>query len=518
MAWPRRFAIRYRVALLLALGCGLIYASISRGWLVYGDDVLLFQVTEAIATRGDLAVTSPHEMGSVARAIRGRDGRGYSKYGIGLSVVALPAYAAGGWRGAPWRGLEEIRDTEGNLRTGSRVLATGLTNAAVGGAAAGVFYLLATAVGIASGPAALAAVALALASPLAHYAAGFLTEPLSGLCLLLVALGLVAASRGARGWPGALLSGAAAGLAVATKVANLLLVLPAVVWLLWLLRSRRRAGWRWRPVLAALAAWFLPFLAWLGAVAWANWVRFGSLWETGYGAEARSFGTPLAEGVGGLLLSPGRGLLWYWPAAFVALGGLVRLARRAPAVTAYAASTLLLSLLLFGHYYQWYGGGSWGPRFLMPVLPLLGLGLALLTERAGRSRPALAAFVLTTLVGLFFSTLLVARSFESQLSTELLSDPQTLAASLWEPASSPLIAQAVLLAMGPSPVEQPDALRAPRASRWRALGRYLGGSSDIAAIRYGSRRLLRWSLGVATTGLAALAAALWLARRPRGAG
>jgi 4-amino-4-deoxy-L-arabinose transferase-like glycosyltransferase len=518
MAWPRRFAVRCRVALLLALGCGLIYASISRGWLVYGDDVLLFQVTEAIATRGDLAVTSPHEMGSVARAIRGRDGRGYSKYGIGLSVVALPAYAAGGWRGAPWRDLEEVRDPEGNLRSGSRVLATGLTNAAVGGAAAGVFYLLAIAVGVASWPAALAAVALALASPLAHYAAGFLTEPLSGLCLLLVALGLVAASKGERGWPGALLSGAAAGLAVATKVANLLLVLPAVVWLLWLLRCRRRAGWRWCSVLAALAAWFLPFLAWLGAVAWANWVRFGSVWETGYGAEARNYTTPLAEGVGGLLLSPGRGLLWYWPAAFVALAGLVRLARRAPALAAYAASTLLLSLLLFGRYYQWYGGGSWGPRFLMPVLPLLGPGLALLAERAGRSRPALAAFVLTTLVGLFFSTLLVARPFESQMTTELLSNPQTLAASLWEPASSPLIAQTALLGVNPSWGEPPSAQRMSRPPRWPALMAPLHWNLDIAATRYQSWPLLRWSYKTAATGLAALAAALWLARRPRETG
>ncbi|MDI9631531.1 MAG: hypothetical protein QM311_08750 [Acidobacteriota bacterium] len=509
---------RRLAALLLALGCGLICASISRGWLVYGDDVLLFQVTEAIATRGELAVTSPFEEGDVARAIRGHDGRGYSKYGLGLSVVALPAYAAGGWRGAPWRDLEEVRDPEGNLRSGSRVLAAGLTNAVVGGAAAGAFFLLATAVGIAFWPAALAAVALALASPLAHYAAGFLTEPLSGLCLLLVALGLVAASRGERGWPGALLSGAAAGLAVATKVANLLLVLPAVVWLLWLLRSRHRAGWRWRPVLAALVAWFLPFLAWLGAVAWVNRVRFGSVGETGYGAEARSFGTPLAEGIGGLLLSPGRGLLWYWPAAFVALAGLVRLARRAPALASYAASTFLLSLLLYGRYYQWYGGGAWGPRVLMPVLPLLGLGLALLAERAGRSRPALAAFVLTTLAGLLLSALTVVRSVESQMTTELLGDPQTLAASLWEPGSSPLAAQARLVGTDLPPAELPFALRAPGALRWRALAAPLLWDLDIAAVRYRSWPLLRWSYTTAAIGLAALAAALWLARRPRGAG
>ncbi len=27
-------------------------------------------------------------------------------------------------------------------------------------------------------------------------------------------------------------------------------------------------------------------------------------------------------------------------------------------------------LLLISRYYQWFGGGSWGPRFLVPLLPL----------------------------------------------------------------------------------------------------------------------------------------------------
>jgi hypothetical protein len=502
---------RRLVALLLALGAGLVFAALSRGQLVYGDDVLLFQVTEAIAARGELAVTSPFEEGDVARAIRGRDGRGYSKYGIGLSLVALPAHAAGGLRGAPWRDLEEARDGVGNLRSGSRVVATGLTNAAVGGAAVGAFFLLATAVGIAPWPSALAALALAFASPLAHYAAGFLTEPLSALCLLLVALGLVGAGREGPGWPGALLSGAAAGLAVATKVANLLLIFPAALWLLWLAWSRCRAGRPWRAV---VAAWVLPFLAWLAAVGWANWVRFGSAWETGYGTEAGSFGTPLLEGIGGLLLSPGRGLLWHWPAAVLALAGLARLARRAPATAAYAAAAFVLSLLLYGRFYQWYGGGSWGPRFLIPVLPLLALGLALLAERSARSRVAACAFALTAVAGLAFSTLLVARSFEIPMESAM-SDPEALAATLWEPQASPLAAQVRLVAAGPPPAELPFALRRPGALRWPALAAPLTWDLDLAASRYRSWRLLRWSYATAAAGLAALAAGLWLARRAR---
>jgi len=68
MAWPRRSAIRCWVALLLALGCGLIYVEASRGRLVCGHDVLLLQVTQAIATPGVLAVMS---VGLVPSALQG---------------------------------------------------------------------------------------------------------------------------------------------------------------------------------------------------------------------------------------------------------------------------------------------------------------------------------------------------------------------------------------------------------------------------------------------------------------
>ncbi len=64
-----------RVALTLLVAVSLIYVALSRGVFLYGDDILMFQVTESIVERGTFAVTSPHDDGDNARAIPGEDGR-----------------------------------------------------------------------------------------------------------------------------------------------------------------------------------------------------------------------------------------------------------------------------------------------------------------------------------------------------------------------------------------------------------------------------------------------------------
>ncbi len=73
----------------------------------------------------------------------------------------------------------------------------------------------------------------------------------------------------------------------------------------------------------------------------------------------------------GLLVSPGRGVLFYAPVLVLALMGLVRFAQR------HAWEALLLYgmvpffVLLNSAYSVWWGGWSWGPRYMVPMLPYL---------------------------------------------------------------------------------------------------------------------------------------------------
>ncbi|KAB2960950.1 MAG: hypothetical protein F9K18_10925, partial [Thermoanaerobaculia bacterium] len=405
-----------RAAALLALAFAAFYAATTRGQFVFGDDLLVFQVTESLLDGEGFAVASPADRGDVARAVEGRDGRGYSKYGLGLSIAALPFDLAGRAAERVGVNLPRTLDAEGNARTGTRVFAAGLTNAVAGALAVAALFWLAGEAGFTAGVAALLAAALGGATFFAHYAATFLSEPLAAAALAGAAAAALrvrnlASGRVLESWqlragggekqglsveegedgatqadpagsPAAMaaLSGALAGFAVLVKAAHLVAALPVGFWLVVSLaraaRARGAAGEASRRARNARVAgrlslpWSLCFFVFLAAAAGYNAVRFGSPFETGYGEEATRFTTPLGLGLAGLLVSPGKGLIWYAPPLLLALFGLRALGRRRPEVVALLLAMSVGPLLLSSAYYQWHGGGAWGPRLLVPLLPL----------------------------------------------------------------------------------------------------------------------------------------------------
>ena len=190
------------------------------------------------------------------------------------------------------------------------------------------------------------------------------------------------------------LSGRSGALAAAPWAAACLLKpvlwMTAPVFLLVLVIQTRRA----RPAAFAVGV-FALFLCLHGA---ANAVLHGSFLETGYGEEVLRFTTPLADGLSGLLLSPGRSLFLYAPAVAAGLLGL----RRAPrAAVVLCAGAPLLHLLVVARWWSWEGGTAWGPRHLLPMLPLLVAPAALVT--AGAVRAAFISGALVNLPGVLVS-------------------------------------------------------------------------------------------------------------------
>lgn len=121
-----------------------------------------------------------------------------------------------------------------------------------------------------------------------------------------------------------------------------------------------------------------------------NFALYGSLLETGYGAEILRFTTPLGDGLFGLLLSPGRSIFLYAPVAAVGVLGLSRAPRPAKIL---CAGTPLLLLVVVARWWSWEGGTAWGPRHLLPVLPLLVAPAALVSARVVRAAFVAGAFV-----------------------------------------------------------------------------------------------------------------------------
>ena len=81
---------------------------------------------------------------------------------------------------------------------------------------------------------------------------------------------------------------------------------------------------------------------------------------------------PSLDGLAGLLLAPSRGLLIYSPVVGVALAGLplaLRGGRRSPIF--WCAAAAVCQYLFYGSYTVWWGGHTYGPRYMLDVLPLL---------------------------------------------------------------------------------------------------------------------------------------------------
>ena len=157
-----------------------------------------------------------------------------------------------------------------------------------------------------------------------------------------------------------LLSGALLALACALKP-FLWLLAPLFV-LAVSLRVRREVPPRF------LSGFLLAQAFVLACVGAANAARFGSILDTGYGGEALSFSHPLLAGIFGLALSPGRGLVFYAP---VAAGALLAARRLSWEAKVLCLGVPLVALAVLARWWAWHGASSWGPRLMLPVLPLL---------------------------------------------------------------------------------------------------------------------------------------------------
>lgn len=132
------------------------------------------------------------------------------------------------------------------------------------------------------------------------------------------------------------------------------------------------------------AAGWLPRLKWLAlgmvgllpAVAidlWYSWIRFGSPFVTGH--HETLFGYPMILGIPGLLVSPGKGLLWYCPTIFLLAFAAPRFARRFPALAVGMAGCVAGFVVFYANVTFWHGDPAWGPRYIFPIVPFLTLPL-----------------------------------------------------------------------------------------------------------------------------------------------
>ncbi len=351
-----------------------LYASIARGWLPNGDPAAYFLVAASIVENRSLGMS---EKSPVVPLEPGPDGKFYSKFGVGQSLLEAPFYAVG--KALAPRGAEPVH------RFYFVYFVSVMSVPIISALGIVLFFLLALELGYGVKASAVCAFLLGLATMMMPYARFGFSEPLQA-CMITGCALFAARARGREGvgaWAAAA-AGAFIGAAALAKSANLLFV---PIFALYLLFSAgpRRAGFMRAAAFCASASVFAAVILFL------NDIRFGSPFALGYGAgrdAAFGFNVSALSGLYGLLFSPGKSVFLYAPMllASVAAMGAFHRERRAESFLVWAASAA--AFLLYSRWWAWHGDWAWGPRLIVPVVPLMALPLLPLVRGFSALRPA----------------------------------------------------------------------------------------------------------------------------------
>lgn len=192
----------------------------------------------------------------------------------------------------------------------------------------------------------------------------------------------------------------ALGVAVVMRSTNLFLAAPVAAFALH--RHRRLA--------VRAVALFLAPLTVQAAYDLAHFHALGTgLGQAAVPVTALFAQTPVLEGLGGVLVSPARGLFVFSPVLLLSLAGIVLVWRRGPALFRALSLGLPIVVLVVGKWFMWWGGHTFGPRVLADATPVLCFFLYPLGDLVRRRAIVRAAFVVLAvasvgihLLGAFF--------------------------------------------------------------------------------------------------------------------
>lgn len=331
-----------------------------------------------------------------------RDGKLYSSKAPLQSLIGVPAYAVS----APLLRLLGVAPTKRTLLVVVRVLGSVVFGVGFAWLLLGWARRRALELGASRAAGTAVGLSLALGTMLYPYAITFTGHLLAAIACGGTILGVVGISRAAgelRFRLYAILTGLSAAAAPFAEYPAALVAGPAILSSLFVAPS-------WRRRLELIPLLLLGGAPIFAVGLWSHQQMWGSPFKTGYGflenasyadvVQPGFFGVtwPKLEPFGGALFSPETGLFFF---SSVLLLGLFQLlarsvrsdGRQSPwprALVIACLLGLLFELWFIASYKGWRGGWTLGPRYIIPVAPLLGL-LAIEALASPRARPFLGA-------------------------------------------------------------------------------------------------------------------------------
>ena len=247
------------------------------------------------------------------------------------------------------------------------------------------------------------------------------------------------------------------------------------------------------------ARYLLPVVAAAAFILLESWVRRGGPFVSGYEGNAGvptvlpysglpGFSYPLLFGLLSILLSFGKGLLFYAPGLIVPIGraeGVVSNRLRA----CYQMWMIFLAglVLVYARWWAWYGGWTWGPRFFLFASVPASLAIAVKLRQATRERMTwllglfvvLALSVWVAVDGALFDQSNMAACLQNDYALEFLCWYAPEFSALWRPFVVPIELSAGRLGFAAYALTALAWLSAPLLARMVAVGR--AGVADTSA-------------------------------------
>ena len=379
-----------KIQLLLFLFFLSIYILTGQGSIQSVDGKIMFFLTQAIVENQSVSF-------SEVVSIEGASGPQFSKYGLGMSILAIPFYIFGKF-------LSLLLGIEASLATQFSV---SMINALFTAFSCLVIYQFAayrfnfsprTSLLLASG--------FGLSTIAWYYSEDFMSEPATTF-FLLSAVYFVTNKGPTTRKRDLLLVGTFLALAIFCRL-GVLVVIPGFViyqWIVWTESGKKNIG----KLVVSLIRPAVPIVIVLILIMIYNYMRFEDPFETGYEKFAGQF----VVGFFGLLFSPGKSLFLFNP--LTVLGCLsFSLFLREQRKTALLFGWLIVShLMLFSFWGSWQGGMGWGPRLMLVVVPylILPIGFLLREYKQVVKIPVIVVLVVGILIQLPSVTVNIARYY-----------------------------------------------------------------------------------------------------------
>lgn len=349
-------ATRYALVF-LALFVPFSYFNHSDGW----NQTARIAELHAVVLQGTIRLDKYHEITGDKALI---DGHYYSEKAPAITLIALPSFALTVL-------VEKLAGLDPDAQPGWRISEWIATVASVGLLAAlgGVAFFALTESRLGSRVALLSTFGFFLGTLTFPYAVALFAHA-GTIGLLAIALWAVLCSPSPRR---DYIAGLTSGLAVASEYPAVLSCGAIGLYLASVSRART-----WRFALATLPAVILMLAN--------NYAMNGSPFHLTYGSNPEfpkmnagnlfGFSLPDLTLTPELLLTEYRGLFFWSPVLLMAAPGIIELVRRDRLAAVLVAGAFVLNFLQVSAYYIWFGGNSFGMRFLAPSLPFLGLAAA----------------------------------------------------------------------------------------------------------------------------------------------